>query len=54
LVYYEVLEDIEQAILREKQFKGGSRQKKIELIESMNPSWNDLYRVCEIASLRSQ
>lgn len=43
LVYYEVLEDIEQAILREKQLKGGSREKKIELIERMNPSWNDLY-----------
>ncbi len=36
LVYYEVFEDIENAILREKQIKGGSRQKKIELINSMN------------------
>ena len=43
LVYYEIFEDIEQAILREKQLKGGSRQKKLELIESVNPSWNDLY-----------
>lgn len=43
LVYYEVFEDIENAILREKQIKGGSRQKKIELINSMNKEWRDLY-----------
>ena len=43
LVYYEVVEDIEQAILREKQLKGGSREKKIELIEGVNHSWNNLY-----------
>ncbi len=43
LVYYEVFEDIENAILREKQIKGGSRQKKIELINSMNMEWRDLY-----------
>ena len=43
LGYYEVFEDIEQAILREKQIKAGSRKKKIELIESINPKWNDLY-----------
>ncbi len=43
LVYYEIYEDIEEAILREKQIKGGSRQKKITLIESMNPDWKDLY-----------
>jgi len=43
LVYYEVLEDIENAILREKQIKGGSRHKKIRLINSMNRGWNDLY-----------
>ncbi len=43
LVYYEVFEDIENAILREKRLKGGSRQKKIELINSMNKEWRDLY-----------
>jgi len=43
LVYYEVCEDIESAILREKQIKGGSRQKKIQLVDSMNKEWCDLY-----------
>ena len=43
LGYYEIYEDIESAILREKQIKSGSRKKKIELIETMNPDWNDLY-----------
>lgn len=48
LVYYEFFDDIESAITREKQIKGGSRKKKIDLIERMNPGWNDLYD--EIAS----
>ena len=43
LGYYEIFKDIEQAILREKQIKAGSRKKKIELIESINPEWRDLY-----------
>jgi len=43
LVYYEVFEDVENAILREKQIKGGSRQKKIELVNSVNKEWQDLY-----------
>jgi len=43
LVYYEVLEDIENAILREKQIKAGSRQKKVQLINSINREWRDLY-----------
>jgi len=43
LVYYEIFENIEDAILREKQIKGGSRKKKIELINSMNKNWKDLY-----------
>jgi len=43
LVWYEHYERIQDAILREKQIKGGSRKKKIELIEQMNPEWNDLY-----------
>ncbi len=43
LVYYERFGDINDAIAREKQIKGGSRQKKIDLIELNNPRWNDLY-----------
>jgi len=43
LVYYEAFEDMENAILREKQIKAGSRQKKVELIARMNPDWCDLY-----------
>ena len=43
LVYYEICEEIEGAILREKQIKGGSRQKKVELITKFNPEWNDLW-----------
>lgn len=43
LVYYEGFHRIEDAIAREKQLKGGSRKKKIELIESINPTWKDLY-----------
>ena len=48
LVYYEILEDMYQAISREKQIKSGSRHTKIKLIESMNPDWNDLYpEICD-------
>lgn len=43
LVYYETGNDISIAISREKQIKAGSRQKKIELINSINPNWEDLY-----------
>lgn len=43
LVYYEVHESMESAIIREKQIKAGSRKKKLVLIENMNPEWNDLY-----------
>ncbi len=43
LVYYEIHEDIYEAIKREKQIKAGSRKKKIELVNSMNPQWRDLY-----------
>jgi putative endonuclease len=42
LVYYEVFQDPTQAILREKQIKAGSRQKKIDLINKLNPEWRDL------------
>jgi len=43
LVYYEIHEDPSSAIAREKQIKGGSRQKKIELINEFNSDWKDLY-----------
>ncbi|MBF8264456.1 MAG: Excinuclease ABC C subunit domain protein [Dehalococcoidia bacterium] len=43
LVYYEMFGDPEEAILREKQLKAGSRAKKNRLVESMNPQWRDLY-----------
>ncbi|MDJ0676927.1 MAG: GIY-YIG nuclease family protein [Calothrix sp. MO_167.B42] len=43
LVYYEIYEDAYTAISREKQIKGGSRQKKIDLVNSLNPGWKDLY-----------
>jgi putative endonuclease len=43
LVYYEVFNDIKNAIAREKQIKGGSRQKKMDLVNHMNPTWCDLY-----------
>src|SRR6266511_1233666 len=43
LVYYEEYETMEEAIAREKQIKGGSRQKKIDLINNKNPEWKDLY-----------
>lgn len=43
LVYHEVFEDPENAITREKQIKAGPRNKKIKLIESINPKWRDLY-----------
>jgi putative endonuclease len=42
LVYYEETDDIQTAIAREKQIKGWLRSKKIALIESVNPKWNDL------------
>lgn len=43
LVYYEVYEDVKEAIKREKQIKAGSRKRKIDLINKFNPSWMDLY-----------
>ena len=42
LVYFELYEDIVQAIAREKQLKGWVRREKIALIESVNPRWQDL------------
>ena len=43
LVWFEQHASMEAAILREKQIKGGSRQKKIALIDTLNPQWLDLY-----------
>ena len=43
LVYYEAADEISAAIEREKQLKAGPRKKKIQLIEHLNPSWQDLY-----------
>jgi len=42
LVYYEVADDVQAAIQREKQVKGWLPKKKIALIEAMNPEWKDL------------
>ena len=44
LVYYDLIDCMESAIMREKQIKAGSRSKKIKLIESQNPEWLDLYQ----------
>ena len=44
LVFFEETSDVLAAIAREKQIKGGSRRKKIALIEGLNPGWRDLYR----------
>ena len=43
LVYYEVCQNVESAIMREKQIKRGSRADKVELVNMMNQDWNDLY-----------
>jgi len=43
LVYYEIFRNIRLAITREKQLKRWRRDKKVFLIEKMNPDWNDLY-----------
>ncbi|CAN7571892.1 GIY-YIG nuclease family protein [Bosea sp. LjRoot237] len=43
LVWHERHERMDEAIGREKQIKGGSRARKLALIEAMNPGWRDLY-----------
>jgi putative endonuclease len=43
LVYYEISDDVNIAISREKQIKAGSRKRKTNLINKMNPDWIDLY-----------
>jgi putative endonuclease len=42
LVYYETTGDIRAGIAREKEIKGWLRKKKVALIESVNPTWQDL------------
>ncbi len=42
LVYFETSSDVNAARFREKQIKGGSRQKKLDLINAINPEWKDL------------
>lgn len=42
LVYYEATSDIRAAIAREKEIKGWLRKKKVALVESVNPTWQDL------------
>ncbi|WP_288243421.1 GIY-YIG nuclease family protein [uncultured Chryseobacterium sp.] len=42
LIYWESFQEIGDAIFREKQIKAGSRKKKIDLINSINPEWRDL------------
>jgi len=44
LVYFELFDDMENAIIREKQIKGGSRKKKLTLINNANKEWKDLYK----------
>ena len=43
LVYFEQFSDVNEAIKREKQLKNWHRDWKINLIQAVNPSWNDLY-----------
>ena len=43
LIYYEVHNDILEAIKREKQIKKWNRQWKLRLVEELNPEWKDLY-----------
>ena len=43
LVWFELHSTMDHAIMREKQIKGGSRKKKLALIEAANPLWRDLY-----------
>lgn len=45
LVYYEILTDPQTAIAREKQIKASSRSKRIDLVNSINADWNDLYPI---------
>jgi len=44
MVYYSFFPTIEEAITEEKRIKGGSREKKIRLIECINPLWENLWK----------
>lgn len=48
LVYYEGFSSIEEAIMREKQIKAGSRKNKVKLIEGFNKEWRDLWNEIRI------
>jgi putative endonuclease len=48
LVYYEKFDDTNSAIAREKQLKTGSRKKKLDLINSFNKNWKDLFNLDQI------
>ena len=43
IVWYEDFDTINEAIEREKQLKAGSRKKKVDLVDSLNPEWKDLW-----------
>ncbi len=45
LIYYEIFDSIEEAIRKEKYLKGKKRDYKINLINKMNPEWNDLFNM---------
>lgn len=45
LVYFETYPDIRSAINREKQIKAGPRRRKLQLIEDLNPNWDDLFDI---------
>lgn len=48
LVWYEVFDNVENAIMKEKQMKEWQREWKINRIHEMNPNWNDLYEeICK-------
>lgn len=44
VIYYELYNNINDAITREKEIKGWTREKKLKLIKSMNPGWKDLIK----------
>ena len=48
LVYYEIFDNPDSAIKREKQIKAGSRKSKLDLINSFNKEWKDLYNFSEV------
>lgn len=50
LVYFEEFHDVNDALSSEKRIKGWLRKKKIDLIESQNPRWNDLSRDSSLSS----